>query len=1458
MAGLGTIFVELDLDRKRFTAAERDVLAKSIGTSVELEKNWRNLGQKSSAYYDAMRASIIKSNELIKKNALTTADDILRAEKAKNEQIRRLNEQQYGAHTSMLQKMKSNWVAASATIIAAWYAVSKAVGIVSGVALAAARYETLGIVMRTVGNNAGYSGAQMEEFAKSLQKSGIAMLESRQVLTVMAQAQIDLTKAQQLGRVAQDAAVIGNLNSSKALEQMIHGIHTANIRVLRTIGINVSFEESYAKVAKALGRTADSFSVAEKTAIRTNAVLEAGTRIVGTYEAAMETAGKQLLSLERYWSNLKVLAGAVFTPALAEMVQIITGSIKDINSELSGKSREAVEDWGTKFRIAIISVEAEIMRLAMLIDKIGGTMSAASMLLYGPGSALGIKSSVERFEKAAKANMEYEARYLATEKALEALAAKQIKLEESLTTAGKARIKAIQDELDTKIAAARKEAETTVELEKEKIDKLKTFAKDFMDYRKEVNDSFNQYEKQQRKTAVDEETAIMQAYYDEQYLSQEDYINGLKRVSDAEIAAQKEKVDAATKAAKKIQEEWEHVWENIHDRTADFFYDMMTDIGQGWRNLFDDVKEWFKRMLSEMAAQALISQIKIPIMTTVFGMSATQAAAATGATAGGTGTSGIFSFGGMSTSLFDLQVGMSTFLSDTLGMVQAGDALINMSTTAFTASAGVFSGLVTGLTTGDWAKGGINATTTTIAGILSGGNPLVMAATSLLTNLIYDMFGGEEDRRMYVGYQTDLWQNKQSGELYRQDITRSKNSLISEEAATQIQGQIDLILEPYLTGYQSILDALPEEMQRQFTDSFDYASATIEIWGETGEQLISSLETALEGVPGEMYSRIGNLFEEVIVGSMDAIEGMSNLSPEIVQSVKDAVIASTNIQELAGAVDNVIALSQVAGQWSDIMSALNDLDTTGLFKAGLIDAARNALGSAGTIDELTTVLQGIGMLEALPKTWNDFFYQMQVMAGELTDQEQQIHRVNVQFDDWRDTLTALGFSESVLNTVEEMRIKSIVRITEAEGAATQASNAFAASLETIQTRMATREGTISAFSGMGGILDEVAYLQSGMSRPAWLEGQLNLMGAKFGAGQWGEGDAERSMSLISEWFSASMSESQTAAQLWQNVTQQTKNLLTSIGSTIHGIKYGSLNVGLLGEKSAMAGADYSAMYMAALGGDQMAISAFLQFAPEYLAVAKADFKSSAQYQAIYARVLSNLETIQDMVEADDYPQKIYNESKSQTAELRTIDAHMLDMISTFTEGINRVIASQTLSPGVYGPDYIGGQASDIERRYGITLSDTYGQSSSDLLRSGTQADFEALATFYNISVDTVLADAQAIAGYYNWISDAPHFGINATWAGFAEGGISSGPESGYLAKLHGTELIVSPKGGYPVTVAGGDRGEELKELREQNALLRQLVAQSARPTKIVTDERGLDSKVFKIMGQAESGRRIVQ
>ena len=44
-------------------------------------------------------------------------------------------------------------------------AIGKAVG---DLATLRARYDTLGVVMKVVGNNAGYTGAQMEQFAQSL------------------------------------------------------------------------------------------------------------------------------------------------------------------------------------------------------------------------------------------------------------------------------------------------------------------------------------------------------------------------------------------------------------------------------------------------------------------------------------------------------------------------------------------------------------------------------------------------------------------------------------------------------------------------------------------------------------------------------------------------------------------------------------------------------------------------------------------------------------------------------------------------------------------------------------------------------------------------------------------------------------------------------------------------------------------------------------------------------------------------------------------------------------------------------------------------------------------------------------------------------------------------------------------------------------------------------------------
>lgn len=226
-----------------------------------------------------------------------------------------------------------------------------------------ARYETLGVSMRVVGANAGYTAEQMEAAALSLQKTGITMVESRQQVLRLVSAQIDLSKASQLARIAQDAAVIGNMNSSEAFAHMIHGISTAQPEVLRTIGLNVSMERSYAEMAKTLGVTANQLTQTQKTQAILNSVMREGQGIAGVYEAAMGTAGKQLNSMQRYVENLKLTLGETFNEALVIAVEAATKGFKDMNEEaqelaIKGQLRE----WG-RDAIRIAAAVADAFRL---------------------------------------------------------------------------------------------------------------------------------------------------------------------------------------------------------------------------------------------------------------------------------------------------------------------------------------------------------------------------------------------------------------------------------------------------------------------------------------------------------------------------------------------------------------------------------------------------------------------------------------------------------------------------------------------------------------------------------------------------------------------------------------------------------------------------------------------------------------------------------------------------------------------------------------------------------------------------------------------------------------------------------------------------------------------------------------------------------------------------------------
>lgn len=289
--------------------------------------------------------------------------------------------------------------------LGAFFSVWKAFDLIRDATMLNSRFETMGVVMRVVGANAGYNTAQMEAFAKSLQKTGISMLESRNTITRMVQAQLDLTKSSELARVAQDAAVIGNINSSEAFQRMVYGIQSGQTEILRTIGINVNFQKSYETLARQLGVTTDSLSEAQKTQARMNAVMEAGTQIAGTYEAAMGTSNKQMLSMARYVEDLKLVLGETFNQAFNSIIFSMAEAFKSAGHEAKELSQDgSLKEWGEDLNdvfIGLADTIGNVIRYMRMAGTIAGERQAkddlrewteAQLAAVNEGSPIGAKA----------------------------------------------------------------------------------------------------------------------------------------------------------------------------------------------------------------------------------------------------------------------------------------------------------------------------------------------------------------------------------------------------------------------------------------------------------------------------------------------------------------------------------------------------------------------------------------------------------------------------------------------------------------------------------------------------------------------------------------------------------------------------------------------------------------------------------------------------------------------------------------------------------------------------------------------------------------------------------------------------------------------------------------------------------------------------------------------------------
>ena len=337
--------------------------AKDMTSSIDAA--WKALGARPRSAIATEMKGIVTAFRDVKNSANVTAQDVSRAQEAMREKLRKLSEEAR-ASAKATKEASETFSQASEKISFFGMTMGKLAGVAVGffainkikdAALhafnLAAQYETLGVVVQQVGKVNGYSAVEIDKNVSAIRRMGIAGVEARQTMTQLLQAQVDITQTPALARIAQDAAVIGGTNSSEAFERLVHGIQSAQTDVLRTIGISVNFEQAYAKMATQVGKTTAELTEQERVQARTNAVMEAGERISGTYEAALSTVGKQISSLTRLQNDFMTDFGK-----LPLEVAKATGVIDKYSAALDQMSRTTLSSRAKLAGISQTSLEA--------------------------------------------------------------------------------------------------------------------------------------------------------------------------------------------------------------------------------------------------------------------------------------------------------------------------------------------------------------------------------------------------------------------------------------------------------------------------------------------------------------------------------------------------------------------------------------------------------------------------------------------------------------------------------------------------------------------------------------------------------------------------------------------------------------------------------------------------------------------------------------------------------------------------------------------------------------------------------------------------------------------------------------------------------------------------------------------------------------------------------------------
>jgi hypothetical protein len=178
--------------------------------------------------------------------------------------------------------------------------------------------------LKALANAHGVGAAAAARQVAAIEDIGFEYTEAAHAVERLIVADLELSKAQGLAKLAKDAAAVQNIAAGEALESIVMAIESGASRGLRALGLFVDFQREAQIAQLQLGRA---LTETEEKQIRYNAVIREGAKIQGAHAAAYQTVEGQLGALRREFNNLREEIGAKFQDDFKALIGNLRGLV---------------------------------------------------------------------------------------------------------------------------------------------------------------------------------------------------------------------------------------------------------------------------------------------------------------------------------------------------------------------------------------------------------------------------------------------------------------------------------------------------------------------------------------------------------------------------------------------------------------------------------------------------------------------------------------------------------------------------------------------------------------------------------------------------------------------------------------------------------------------------------------------------------------------------------------------------------------------------------------------------------------------------------------------------------------------------------------------------------------------------------------------------------------------------